>query len=217
MTSVPSFSFSHMGIYAHDLGRMEDFYIRVLGFSVMDRGVLGATDLVFLSRDPREHHQIVLAGGRPQDPGFNAINQISFRMAEFAGLREMHRRVKEAGVADLQPVSHGNAVSVYFRDPEGNRIELFVDTPWYVEQPVRVPIDMSLPDADLWDWLEADARKRPGFKPVAKWRSQAAAKMGRGRGSGSRRSARAGRSPARSRTKAGRAAARPRRRAGRRA
>jgi catechol-2,3-dioxygenase len=179
MTSVPSFSFSHMGMYARDLGRMEDFYTRVLGFSVMDRGVLGTTDLVFLSRDPREHHQIVLAGGRPAEPGFNAINQISFRMAEFAGLRQMFERLRKEAVADLQPVSHGNAVSVYFRDPEGNRIELFVDTPWYVEQPVRVPIDMSLGDAELWGWLEADARKRPGFRPVEEWRADVARSMPR--------------------------------------
>jgi hypothetical protein len=41
----------------------------------------------------------------------------------------------------------GAYVSV--RDPEGNRIELFVDTPWYVQQPLRIPMDMNLPDPAL--------------------------------------------------------------------
>ena len=41
MTSIPRLSFSHMGIYAADLGRMEDFYTRVLGFAVTDRADLG--------------------------------------------------------------------------------------------------------------------------------------------------------------------------------
>ena len=154
-----------------DLARMEDFYTRVLGFAVTDRGLLGSTSLVFLSRDPREHHQIVLASGRPAPAGFNPINQISFRMADFAGLREMHRRLGREAVRDLAPVSHGNALSVYFKDPEGNRIELFVDTPWYVQQPLRIPMDMELPDAEIWDWAEREARKQPGFRPVEEWRS----------------------------------------------
>src|SRR5688500_8029715 len=101
---VPEFSFSHMGMFASDIARMEDFYTRVLGFAVTDRGKLGSTSLVFLSRDPREHHQIVLASGRPP-AGFNTINQISFRMADFAGLREMHRRLLAEKVAELAPVS----------------------------------------------------------------------------------------------------------------
>jgi catechol-2,3-dioxygenase len=171
MTSVPEFSFSHMGIFVTDPGRMEDFYTRVLGFAVTDRGPLGSLTLVFLSRDPHEHHQIVLASGRPASGGFNPINQMSFRMADFAGLREMHRRLQAEGVAELAPVSHGNALSVYFKDPEGNRLELFVDTPWYVQQPLRVPMDMKLADAELWDWAEREARKQPGFKPVEEWRA----------------------------------------------
>ena len=166
-----------MGIHVSDLARMEDFYTRVLGFAVTDRGALGKIDIVFLSRDPREHHQIILATGRPPAGGFNPINQISFRMAEFAGLREMHRRLQAEKVADLAPVSHGNALSVYFRDPEGNRIELFVDTPWYVQQPLRVPLDMDLPDGELWQWAETHARALPGFKPVDDWRTEMKEKM----------------------------------------
>ena len=177
-SSVPSLAFSHMGIYVTDIARMEDFYTRVLGFTATDRGDLGSTKLVFLSRDPKEHHQIVLASGRPGEIRFNPINQISFRMAEFGGLREMHRRLQREGVAEMSPVSHGNALSIYFRDPEGNRIELFVDTPWYVTQPLRVPMDMQLSDAQIWAWAEAEARKLPGFAPVESWRAGVSKKMG---------------------------------------
>lgn len=177
MTDVPAFAFSHMGIYVADLPRMEDFYTRVMGFSVTDRGDLGTVKIVFLSRDPREHHQIILASGRPPGGGFNPINQISFRMADFAGLREMHRRLEKEGVKELSPVTHGNALSIYFRDPEGNRIELFVDTPWYVQQPVRIPMDMTLSDDELWKWAEAEARKIPDFQPVEQWRSALSRKL----------------------------------------
>ena len=90
----------------------------------------------------------------------------------------MHRAVQaEKGVTEIAPVSHGNALSVYFRDPEGNRIELFVDTPWYVEQPLRIPMDLSLPDAELWKWAEDTARRLPGYRPVEEWRADLAARI----------------------------------------
>src|SRR5437773_12316057 len=179
--STPAFAFSHMGMFVADLARMRDFYTRVLGFTVTDTGDLdtqrGRLQFVFLSRDPREHHQIVLATGKPEGLPFNPINQISFRMAEFSGLREMYRRVVEEKVKELHPVCHGNALSVYFHDPEGNRIELFVDTPLYVKQPLRIQLDMSLSDDELWKRAEAEAKKQPGFQPVEEWRREMSRKM----------------------------------------
>lgn len=176
-TPVPALSFSHVGMFVADVARMADFYTRLLGFTVTDRGRLGDFELLFLSRDPREHHQIVMVSGRPAELPFNPINQISFRMAEFSGLREMHRRLLAERVRELAPVSHGNALSLYFLDPEGNRLELFVDTPWYVAQPMRIPMDMSLSDGELWAWAEREAAKLPGFKPVEQWRAELARKM----------------------------------------
>lgn len=171
----PGLSFSHVGFFVRDLAKMEDFYTRVMGFTVTDRGELdtprGRVDLLFLTRDPREHHQIVLATGRPESLPFNSINQISFRMDDFAGLREMHRIITREGMEEVSPVSHGNALSVYFRDPEGNRIELFIDTPWYVDQPMRIPMDMSLSDEALWNWAAKSARELPGYRPVEDWRA----------------------------------------------
>jgi catechol-2,3-dioxygenase len=182
MPARPALSFSHFGFFVRDLDRMVDFYTRLLGFAVSDRGELetprGPLKLAFLTRDPREQHQIVLASGRPEDLPFNTINQISFRMENFSGLREMHRAIQsERGVSEVSPVSHGNALSVYFKDPEGNRIELFVDTPWYVEQPLRIPMDMSLPDDALWNWAEKSARELPGYKPVEDWRADLARRL----------------------------------------
>jgi catechol-2,3-dioxygenase len=97
---------------------------------VADRGNLGHVQLVFLSRNPDEHHQMVLASGRPAEPGFNTINQMSFRVPDLATLKRMHAGLLAEGVTDMQPATHGNAISIYCRDPEGNRIEVFWDTPW---------------------------------------------------------------------------------------
>lgn len=178
----PGLSFSHLGMFAHDLGVMEDFYTRVLEFTVTDRGQLprgtALADLLFLSRDPDEHHQIVLISGRPESIGFNPINQISLKADSLATLRLMHARLLHEGVRDIAPVTHGNALSIYAPDPEGNRLELYIDLPWYVTQPMRVEVDLSQADGALMDHLEAHARSLPGFKSHAEWRDEMASRMG---------------------------------------
>src|SRR4051812_28373768 len=114
-----SLRFSHIGLFVADLAAMEDFYSRVLGFTVTDRGRLptpqGDVNLVFLSRDPGEHHQIVLASGRPDELPFNVVNQISFRVPDLATLRRFHEAIRPERVTEISPVTHGNAISVYFR------------------------------------------------------------------------------------------------------
>jgi catechol 2,3-dioxygenase-like lactoylglutathione lyase family enzyme len=179
MSAKPALSFSHLGIHVTDLGRMEHFYSRVLGFTVTDRGKLGAADLVFLSRVPGEHHQIVMASGRPVDLQFNVVNQISFRLPSLRELRRLHAAVSASpDVTDIQPITHGNAWSVYCRDPEGNRVELFVDTPWYTPQPFRIPIDFAKSDAEIRRWTEAECRSRPGFAPRGRWLAAMERRMG---------------------------------------
>jgi len=175
-------SFSHIGIFVTDIQRMADFYAGVLDFTITDRGHLqgpdGPIELVFTSRDPDVHHQIVLVSGRPAQIDFNVVNQISLTADSIETLQAFHRRLQTADVSEIMPVTHGNALSVYFRDPEGNRIELYIDTPWYVSQPARVTLPIELPQDELLAWAEAHARTLPGFRPRSEWRREMAERMG---------------------------------------
>ena len=106
-------SMSHIGLYVHDLPTMEQFYTRVLGFTVTDRGKVRGADIVFTSWDPKDHHQVALVSGRPKDLAFNHINQISFRVASVEDLQTIWRRVKDTpGVTDLRPMDHGNGCAI---------------------------------------------------------------------------------------------------------
>ena len=174
-----SLTLSHVGIYVVDLPRMVDFYTGFLGFAVSDRGpARGGGEIVFMTRDPREHHQFVLASGRPADLAFNLINQLSFRVDGLETLRALHRGLAaERGVKDLGPTCHGNAVSVYFLDPEGNRVELLTGTPWYIPQPVRFPVDIHLPDAEVWASIESHCRSVPGFMTREAWEADIARRI----------------------------------------
>jgi catechol-2,3-dioxygenase len=171
-------AFSHFGFYVKDLAKMRDFYCRVLGFAETDRGVARGRNIVFLSRDPNEHHQIVLVEGRGGSLDDLVINQISLRVGSLAELKKRYRLVKgEAEVSDINPTDHGTAWSLYFRDPEKNRIELFVDSPWYVEQPRVDPLDLEASEEAIVARTRAAIEKHPTFRPFEEWRKEFAARL----------------------------------------
>jgi catechol 2,3-dioxygenase-like lactoylglutathione lyase family enzyme len=182
MSLSPSLAFSHVGVFVKDIERMVDFYTRVMGFVVSDRGVLDhGAKIAFLTRNPREHHQVVFAEGCPPDAAFDMVQQFSFRADCLDDLRGIREQVQAEGLVmegpTLGTLTHGNAISFYFRDPEGHRTEIFIDTPWYVHQPMRIPYDLSRSDAEIWSFVEQHARSLPGFRPVAEWHAEMDAKV----------------------------------------
>ena len=66
---------------------------------------------------------------------------------------------------------------MYFQDPEGNRIEMFCDTPWYVPQPLGFKIDLDKPADELFAETEAFCREKAGFMPIEEWRAEIAKKI----------------------------------------
>ena len=182
MTDPASFAdlaLSHFELYVRAVAPMETFYTERLGFIVSDRGV-GPDAMVFLSRNPGEHHQLVLnprPSRRPQD---SPLDHISFRVADLTGLRRFHAALSGPGDLAVDAVSHGTTWSLYFRDPEGNRLEVFADTPWHVDQPCKFAIDLSLDDDALSAYTEQRIRELPGFRPVEQWRKGHGAALGEG-------------------------------------
>ena len=162
---------AHVGVYVRDIERLRGFYTRALGLVVTDQEVSEKRQIVFLSRNPEEHHQLVLVGGRPAAEEFNVVNQISFKVEELAAVQSCYRRLGSEPVTEIRPVTHGIAWSVYFRDPEGNRVEVFADTPWYVHQPYGSPIDLTRPAAEIARETEALCRTLPGYRLRDQWRA----------------------------------------------
>jgi len=172
-------SFSHIGVFVTDLPKMVDFYTRILGLVVSDREVReDGSEICFMTSDPREHHQVVFASGRPADLQYNMIQQISFRAPSLAALRETYGKLLKEPILELGPVTHGNAISAYFRDPEGNRLEVFIDMPWHVPQPFRIPLEMKKSDDELLSFVEDSVKTQPGFISRAEWSAGIAEKLG---------------------------------------
>jgi catechol 2,3-dioxygenase len=177
----PEIRFAHLGLFVRDLEKMANFYKDVLGFIETDRGGAHGQQVIFMTRDPGQHHQLVLSTGRSaQSTATDGVQQISFKVNSLDDLRAMSAIVDgRDDVSDIQPADHGNAWSFYFRDPEENRIELYLDTPWQCAQPHRDPLDLTLSDADILSVTDERLRDDPTRRPAEEWAAEIRARLTR--------------------------------------
>lgn len=138
----------HVGLFVKDPEIMLDFYSNFLGMTVTDRD----ERRVFLSSRPaEEHHEILLAQNdeRHTDP-----QQLSFHVASLADLRQFYAEIVERKYSIDHVSNHGNAIGCYFRDPEGNRVEVYWQTDINWPQPFSEPIDLALSEEELLKLLD---------------------------------------------------------------
>ncbi|MBK6651359.1 MAG: VOC family protein [Betaproteobacteria bacterium] len=161
---------SHVGVACFDIDRMIQFYTSVFGLHVTDKGP-GFTFpfmLAFLSSSPDQHHQLAFSQNRPAG-AVSTVMQLSFKVDTLDNLREARRRALNDGATKMRGLNHGNALSIYFMDPEENLVEVYLDTPWYVAQPHGDPLDLDDSDADIWAQTEKVVKADPTYQPVEEW------------------------------------------------
>ena len=170
--TMPKVSLAHVGLWVFDFDMMVDFYVGLFDLLISDRGQQGERSFAFLTASPRSHHQLVIVSGRtattPQAPG--GLNQESFQLPTLGDLRAFHARIIERPISQLITLTHGNAWSVYFHDPELNRIEVFVDTPWHMQQPFAQQIDFARTDEEIYRATEQLCDANPSSRPINEWR-----------------------------------------------
>ncbi|HEY9278490.1 MAG TPA: VOC family protein [Eoetvoesiella sp.] len=169
VTALPNLS--HVGIFVHDLDVMHRFYTTVFGLKETDRGV-GKTfknTLSFLSARADQHHQLVLSTGRPADATFSTVMQLSFKVEQIDDLRRIRKDALALGASNMIGLNHGNALSIYFADPEGNTVEVYQDTDYHVAQPHGDPLDLEKSDAEILAETEAICRADPTFLMREEW------------------------------------------------
>lgn len=161
---------SHLGVFCRDVDKLAVFYREVFDMVETDRGqgITFQMNIVFLSGRPDQHHQLALASGRGPDAP-STVMQLSFKVQELDHLREARRRALAHGASGMRGLNHGNALSIYFSDPEDNTVEVYLDTPWYVTQPHGNPLDLEQGDEAIWAQTERVCRADPTFMPVAEW------------------------------------------------
>jgi catechol-2,3-dioxygenase len=118
---------NHLVLWVRDAQRSLDFYRDVLGFSIVE---MPNPQAVFLRANGSDnHHDLGLFGIGADAPAPSAGRQVGMYHAawevasiqDLAKAREaMQRSGHLAGESD-----HGNSLSLYAKDPDGNELEVF--------------------------------------------------------------------------------------------
>jgi catechol 2,3-dioxygenase len=164
---------AHVGIFVREIPVLEAFYTKVFGLVVTDRGV-GKTfrnELVFLSGAPDQHHQLVLSSGRAADTP-STVMQLSFKVNDLDEMRDLKAKALAEGGSEMIGLNHGNSWSIYFNDPEENRIEVYLDTPFHTPQPCGEPLNLEQSDEDLMAETKALIDGLSGSMPRSDYVSQ---------------------------------------------
>lgn len=154
-------SLGHVGVYVRDVERSVAFYRDIFGLKVSDRSPRGG---VFMTAQDRlaEHHELLLAPGRDDDGKVHVIQQISFRCGSAKDIKDFYSTFIENKVPINRCVSHGNTISIYAADPDGNSVEVYWPTGVDVPQPFGKPMDLSKSEAEIlaqWEKIIADWRE----------------------------------------------------------
>jgi catechol 2,3-dioxygenase len=121
----------HLVLRVKDVERSRRFFENVLGFPVVAQNERG---MVFFSTDVKDnHHMLALMPGKPDAPGPTpdqiGMQHVSFELGSFAELQDAWRVLNENGVPIDHTVYHGITKSIYFYDPDGNRLEVYCNVP----------------------------------------------------------------------------------------
>lgn len=137
----PAVRIGHVHLRVANLERATAFYRDVLGFTVTAYGPAVGLQMVLLAAGDYHHHIALNTwlseGGTPPPSGHTGLHHIAIVYPDRHELARAVQRVLECAVPIDEAEDHGGTVSVYFRDPDGNGIELYYDRPreaWFDAQ-----------------------------------------------------------------------------------
>lgn len=104
---------------------MISWYMNVLNA----RLAFGSPIISFITYDD-EHHRVAFVN-MPQlgdcDPMAAGLDHVAFTYNSIDDLLTTYERLKQTGLAPGWCINHGPTTSMYFRDPDGNQVELQID------------------------------------------------------------------------------------------
>jgi catechol-2,3-dioxygenase len=168
---------AHLVFKTRDKRRMLDWYGTVLAArNVFENDFIG-----FLTYDD-EHHRVAViedAALAPPEPRASGLHHAAFTYEDLPTLLQTYRRLRDVGIAPAHAINHGPTTSIYYADPDGNRVELQVDNfpdmatakAWFDSDEFREnPIGVDFDPEDLCARMAAgesmaSLTKRPNIGP----------------------------------------------------
>jgi len=117
--------FAHAVLATKQFRPMVDWYCTVLSAEVVHENGM----LAFLTYDD-EHHRIAIAalpGLADKARHSVGLDHLAYTYANLGDLVFTYERLKQAGILPVVTINHGPTTSMYYRDPDGNKVELQID------------------------------------------------------------------------------------------
>ncbi len=144
---------AHVALRTPDIGKMRDWYNTVL-----EGEVVFENDFACFTTYDDEHHRVVFMAApelltSPQGP--SRLQHVSFTFAKFDELIDTYERLHHKGIDPVLTLNHGPTFSYYYADPDGNNVELqidtmtmakareFVDSELFAANPIGIPFDAA--------------------------------------------------------------------------
>lgn len=121
---VPS-KFAHAVLRTNKLAAMVEWYKTVLQAEIVAESKI----LAFMTYDD-EHHRLAIAaipGLVDRAPHSVGLDHLAYTYANLGELVATYERLKAACILPVVTINHGPTTSMYYRDPDGNKVELQID------------------------------------------------------------------------------------------
>jgi catechol 2,3-dioxygenase len=115
----------HVVLNVKDVEASAKFYAEALGMEVM---LLRDGNAAFLSFGAQHHDIAIFKAPEGAEMGQLGLNHIAFQIeGGETELRQLYGRLVQHGAKVDHTTDHGMTHSVYFFDPDGNRLEIFAE------------------------------------------------------------------------------------------
>ncbi|PYM16620.1 MAG: glyoxalase [Candidatus Rokuibacteriota bacterium] len=123
----------HVLLRVADLERSKAFYRDVLGFKIAEQDPEHGRD-VFMTLGEDFHtidlvqHQHPDSAERPTNTQIGLVH-IAFQVGNYEALKDAYATLLKHGVTIDRAIDHVSQRSLYFADPDGNRLEIYYERP----------------------------------------------------------------------------------------